>query len=92
MTVFFSLFQISDVKPDLLPVNLFQKNSLGYSCPIIKVMKKIGSKWPLNWFIYKAPSLSMSIPEASYGRVKTLKLFYMCFEMINNKITLINFN
>ena len=50
---FISLFQISDVKPELSPVklkvskngivwakNLFQKIFLGYFCPPIKVMSK----------------------------------------------------
>ena len=68
---FLSLFQISDVKPELLPVelkvckngifwakNLNQKKIPGYFCPPIKVMRKNRAK-------------SMSIPEATYGRVKS---------------------
>ena len=41
---FLALFQISDVKPELSPIelkvckNLFQKIFLGYFCPPIKVM------------------------------------------------------
>ena len=59
---FLSLFQISDVKPELSPVKLkvrqngiislktyFKKIFLGYFCPWL--CKKIGSKWPLNWFL-----------------------------------------
>ena len=62
---FLSIFQISDVKPELSPVklkvrkngifwakNLFQKNfPMLFSSPNKSYVKKIGSKWPLNWFL-----------------------------------------
>ena len=62
---FLALFQISDVKPELLPVklkvckngifgakNLFQKNFPRlFLSPNKSYVKKLGSKWPLNWFL-----------------------------------------
>ena len=60
---FFSLFQIYDVKPELLPVKLkvckngifLAKNPFQKNFPILvpqpKLCEKIGSKWPLNGFL-----------------------------------------
>ena len=70
---FLALFQISDVKPG-------KKISKVIFVPQSKFCQKIGSKWPLNWFLY-----SGCIPEAASCRVK--QTFYW---LAPNKKDLLN--
>ena len=79
--VFFDCHSLSKKYTKIAPVGIKTqiKKMLFWHPPL--PMQKVGSKWSLNRFYmrgsYKSLPLSMSIPEAPYGRVKVVGSIFL---------------